>query len=79
MFRKKKIKRRLTESQEFEFLKVIVDKFLTLGTLLIIGGLFLLAFPNIPQLYSMTLFFGGLVVLLLFVVLILTHYEVIWA
>ena len=73
-----KIKKRLTEAQEFEILKIVVDKFILTSVLLIVSGLILLALPNYNTKYAILLFGGGVFILIIFLWMIMKHYEVIW-
>ncbi len=73
-----KIKKRLTEAQEFEILKIVIDKFLLAGVLLIVAGLVLLTLPTIDSRLPVLLFGGGVFILIIFLWMIVQHYEVIW-
>ncbi len=73
-----KIKKRLTDAQEFEILKIVIDKFLLAAVLLIVSGLVLLALPNYDSRYAVLLFGGGVFILIIFLWMIVRHYEVIW-
>ncbi len=69
------MKRRLSEAQEFEVMKLILDKFLWLGFAIMAFGLW--------QAYNVTVYTGlvwlivGAVILLLFTWIITKEYEVI--
>ena len=69
------MKRRLTEAQEFEVMKLVLDKFLWLGFGIMAYGLY--------QMYTSTLQIGlswmvaGAVILLLFTWIIIKQYEII--
>ena len=71
----KPMKRRLSEAQEFEILKLVLDKFLWLGFGIMAYGLY--------QMYSNTIQIGlswiiaGAVILLLFSWIIVKEYEII--
>lgn len=72
---KRKAKKRLSEQQEFEILKLVLDKFLWLGFILMAFGLY--------QMYTTTIYEGltwmvsGAILLLVFMVLIVKEYEII--
>ena len=76
MFRRK-IKKKLGDREEFELLKIVIDKFLLVAVLLILMGIAFLGL-GIDLRIDLTIFFGGIVILVLFIVIILAHYEVIW-
>ena len=69
------MKRRLSESQEFEIMKLILDKFLWLGFVIMAFGLY--------RAYDVSVYEGlvwlivGAVVLLLFTWIITKEYEII--
>jgi hypothetical protein len=70
----KKSKKRMTADQEFEVLKLVLDKYLWLGTGIMIFGLYKIVIdPNIAQ--GVSLIITGTVLLLLFVWLIVREYE----
>ncbi len=68
-------KHRLTEQQEFEIMKMILDKFLWLGIVIMAYGLYVCFSDNIY--YGLTWIFSGAVILLLFTWIITKEYEVI--
>ena len=67
-------KRKLTVSQEFEVLKLVLDKFLLMGMAIIGYGLWIIFVGDIAD--GFTLILGGIIVLLLFMVLLVKEYEV---
>jgi hypothetical protein len=70
----KKSKKRMTIDQEFEILKLVLDKYLWLGTGIMVFGLYkIIIDPNIAQ--GVSLIIVGTVLLLLFVWLIVKEYE----
>jgi len=70
-----KKKRRLTQSEEFDILKLVLDKFLLLGFGIMAFGLFNIFKGDFPG--GITWIIIGAIVLLLFMVLIVKEYEVI--
>ena len=69
------MKKRLTQSEEFEIMKLVLDKFLWLGIAMMAFGLyetFIAAKVNIGVIN----FVIGIVVLLLFMWLIVKEYEI---
>jgi hypothetical protein len=70
----KKAKKRMTTEQEFEVLKLVLDKYLWLGTGIMVFGLYkVIIDPNITQ--GVSLIITGTVLLLLFLWLIVKEYE----
>ncbi|MBR9677297.1 hypothetical protein GOV04_04090 [Candidatus Woesearchaeota archaeon] len=73
-----KIKKTLTQQQEFEILKLVLDKFLWLGFVIMAFGLwqlFSLGFERI--LTSLGIMAIGAVVLIMFMGLLLKEYELV--
>lgn len=69
------MKKRLSEQQEFEIMKLVLDKFLWLGFILMAFGLYQ-TFAN--SLINGLIWIGsGIVLLILFVILIIKEYELI--
>lgn len=69
------MKKRLSEQQEFEIMKLVLDKFLWLGFILMAFGLYQ-TFAN--SLINGLIWIGsGTVLLILFVILIIKEYELI--
>ena len=67
----RKYKRRLTEQEEFTILKLVLDKFLWLGTILLALGIY-----NLTMGYkSAILFTFGFTILLLFAWILKTEFE----
>ena len=78
LFKKKSMKKRLTQSEEFEIMKLVLDKFLWLGF-----GIMAIGFYNV-SLYGMDKFaqgFGfmvsGCLLLGLAVLILIKEYEII--
>ena len=70
-----KMKRRLSEHQEFEIMKLVLDKFLWLGFGIMAYGLYLMYQISIPV--GLSWMIAGGVILLLFTWIIIKEYEVI--
>jgi len=75
MARKSNSKRRMTDQQEFEVMKLVLDKFLWLGFIVMGWGMYsaIRDFSILPGLWYMI---AGAVLLLLFVVIIVKEYEI---
>ena len=72
------MKRRLSEAHEFEIMKLVLDKFLWLGFIIMGYGLWQLISVGMEALKDAILMFvGGAVVLVVFLVLIVREYEII--
>jgi len=70
----KKSKKRMTQEQEFEILKLVLDKFLWLGTGVMAFGLYkIIVDPNIGQ--GLAMIVSGAVLLALFLWIIVKEYE----
>lgn len=68
-------KRRMTEEQEFEVMKLVLDKFLWLGFIVMGWGMYTSIRDGsiLPGLWYMV---AGAVLLVLFVVIIVKEYEI---
>lgn len=68
-------KRRMTEQQEFEIMKLVLDKFLWLGFIVMGWGMYTAIRDSIilPGLWYMI---AGAVILFLFLIIIVREYEV---
>jgi len=73
-----KAKKRLSQQQEFEIMKLVLDKFLWLGFAIMAYGLWLLLQSGIEAVQdALIMFIAGAVVLVVFLVLIVREYEII--
>ena len=69
------MRKRLTPQQEFEIMKLVLDKFLWMGFFLIVFGLYKMLEKGITDgAYYML---AGIIVLFLFLYIIVKEYEVI--
>ena len=66
-------KRVLTEHEEFEIMKLVLDKFLWVGTILLLLGLYVTIMHEITQ--GMWLIFSGGVVMLIFSWIVIKEFE----
>lgn len=71
-----KAKKRMTDQQEFEIMKLVLDKFLWLGFIVMGWGMYTCIndMAILPGLWYMV---GGAVLLIIFAVLIVKEYEII--
>jgi hypothetical protein len=73
-----KMKKRLTQSEEFEILKLVLDKFLWMGFgIMAIGFYVLMSGQSEALLKGISFLFGGAVILMVFMLLLLKEYEMV--
>jgi hypothetical protein len=70
------MKKRLTEQQEFEIMKLVLDKFLWLGFVIMAIGLYIIIFAPEAIFKGFTFMVVGVILLVLFMILIVKEYEV---
>ena len=70
-----KMKKRLTAQQEFDIMKLVLDKFLWLGFIIMAYGLYQMFQKGV--LVGLTWIISGAVVLVLFMIIIVREYEII--
>ena len=72
------MKKRMTEQQEFEIMKLVLDKFLWLGFGIMAYGLYVLITGQAGKVVNGLMFMvGGAIVLLLFMLLLVKEYEIV--
>lgn len=69
------MKKRLTTQQEFDIMKLVLDKFLWLGFVIMAYGLYQIFAVNIPT--GLTWIIAGAIILILFMVIIVKEYEIV--
>tara|TARA_Y100000310_G_C20673383_1_gene811500 strand:- start:2085 stop:2324 length:240 start_codon:yes stop_codon:yes gene_type:complete len=69
------MKKRLSQSEEFEIMKLVLDKFLWLGFGIMAFGLYQMFIDSFKT--GITWIITGAVVLLLFMILVVKEYEII--
>jgi len=69
------MKKKLTQAEEFEIMKLVLDKFLWLGFGIMIYGLYKMLMDNSIS-NGVGLLIAGAVVIVLFMVLIIKEYEI---
>lgn len=69
------MKRRMTEQQEFEIMKLVLDKFLWVGFVVMAYGVYKMLTIGVTE--GMYYVLIGAVVLILFLIIIVKEYEVI--
>jgi hypothetical protein len=68
------MKKRLSQDQEFQLMKLVLDKFLWIGLGILLFGFYQLVQQEIVP--GVSWIVAGSFVLILFIVLILRHYEI---
>lgn len=72
------IKKRLTPEQEFEMMKLVLDKLLWIGTIILLYGLFVLLKGGWDTIVdSVSILVVSVIVFIIFVVMLVRDYE--WA
>jgi hypothetical protein len=72
------MKKRLTQAEEFEILKLVLDKFLWMGFGIMAYGFYVIMIGQIDALIrGISFMFAGAVVLMLFMFLLLKEYELV--
>ena len=71
----KKIKKRLTQDQEFQVMKMVLDKFLWLGVI-VMGYALYLGVVMTYWIEAVIWGIAGIIILVLFVMLIIREYEI---
>ncbi len=72
------MKKRLTQTEEFEIMKLVLDKFLWLGFIIMGYGMYVMvAVPGDTIASGLSIMIAGAILLVLFLVLIVKEYEII--
>ncbi|MBU0756732.1 MAG: hypothetical protein KKF44_01585 [Nanoarchaeota archaeon] len=71
------MKKRLTQHEEFEIMKLVLDKFLWLGTIIMTLGFYTLITGNAMLINSLSYLFGGAVILIILMALLIKEYEIV--
>ncbi len=70
-----KVKKHLTREEEFEILKLVLDKFLWIGVFLLMLGIYSLLFANFDFVVSLVILGAGVVLMLLFARILIREYN----
>jgi len=70
-----KMKRHLTRQEEFDILKLVLDKFLLLGVFLLALGLYYIIAATTSMLLGLAVMLGGVVLLIILTVILVREYE----
>jgi hypothetical protein len=71
------MKKRLTQNEEFEIMKLVLDKFLWLGFGIMAFGFYTLVTGQTEMIKSLSLLFGGAVILVIFMIIVVREYEIV--
>lgn len=71
----KQMKKRLSEQQEFEIMKLILDKFLWLGFVIMAFGMYMMFTSTVYV--GLTWIVVGAILLILFMLIIIKEYEIV--
>jgi len=73
------MKKKLTQAEEFDIMKLVLDKFLWIGTIIIAVGLWQIFSKAIPGAFfdGFSLLLIGIVILVLFLIILIREYEII--
>jgi hypothetical protein len=69
------MKKRLTDDQEFQIMKLVLDKFLWVGTIIMIFGLWVMAQRRLLD--GVAFISIGAIVLILFLIIVVKEYEIV--
>jgi len=75
MFKKKKHKLTLTHDEEFQIFKLIIDKYLWLGTIGIVAGIYLLLNKDIDWGFGAMILLVSVFVLLMFTSIMFRNFD----
>ncbi len=77
MFRKKKQheKIRLTSDEEFQIFKLVIDKYLWIGTIGLVYGVFLLLSPDVDPGYGLLITLVGALILMMFTAVMFREFD----
>ena len=72
------MKKRLTQSEEFEIMKLVLDKFLWLGFAIMAYGLWVMVRGEVTDfvLKGLSFMIAGAIILILFMILLVKEYEI---
>jgi len=70
-----KIKRHMTHDEEFEIMKLVLDKFLWLGVGIMAYGFYKMISINSDLTYGLTILAGGAIILVIFIIILVREYN----
>lgn len=75
MFKKRKNKLSLTHDEEFQLFKLVIDKYLWLGTIGIVAGIYLLLSKSADWGLGVLILLVSITILLMFTSIMIRHFE----
>jgi hypothetical protein len=69
------MKRHMTRQEEFDVLKIVLDKFLLLGTFMLAYGLWKIVESSTNMLMGLCVMLGGVILLIILTVMLIREYE----
>jgi hypothetical protein len=69
------MKRHLTRQEEFDILKIVIDKFLLLGIFMLAYGLFKIVESSTNMILGLAVMFGGVILLIILTMILVREYE----
>ncbi|HEY9702964.1 MAG TPA: hypothetical protein V6C58_10985 [Allocoleopsis sp.] len=69
------MKKHLTRQEEFDILKIVLDKFLLLGVFLLAYGLYKVIESSSSMLLGLCVMFGGVILLIILAIILVKEYE----
>ena len=70
-----KMKKHLTRQEEFDILKIVLDKFLLLGVFMLALGIYELIVSSTSFWLGLSVLLGGVVLLIILAVILVREYE----
>ncbi|KYK25618.1 hypothetical protein AYK26_05765 [Euryarchaeota archaeon SM23-78] len=72
---KKKMKRHMTHEEEFDIMKLVLDKFLWLGVGIMALGFYKMISLNENLIYGLSVLVAGAILLVLFMIILVREYN----
>jgi hypothetical protein len=69
------MKKHLTRQEEFDILKIVLDKFLILGVFLMAYGLYKIMEASGSMIIGLSVMLGGVIMLIIFAGILVKEYE----
>jgi hypothetical protein len=69
------MKRHLTKSEEFDIMKIVLDKFLWFGVIIMGLGFYKMVSSTEDFLISFSILLAGIIIMVLFMVILIKEYE----
>ncbi|MFH1590122.1 MAG: hypothetical protein ABIB43_06155 [archaeon] len=69
------MKRHMTKDQEFDIMKMVLDKFLWVGTFIMVYAFYKMITLSVDLVYGLAIMVSGVIILLLFMWLLVKEYH----